>query len=330
MNDERPCTFTNLNITSKLSGRDNENLKTERIVQMSSITNKQLKGNFAENLVAEWISRVCLVRPVAVGTDIGIDLYCESIVKNNPYLHFWVQVKAIGKKDIKNRNGVEFASYKFKRSHLEYWARQPIPVYAFLVPVIDWPPKYPDRIYAVRITKHVIENGLPIKDTIKLETSECTEFASIDKDWNQFIAEVVPVDSAILLLSKGLVTNVEFLGSKQTHYAKGFVLKYADEILNKARDAIIMLGSEALERQNDDYKGIRHLCEDLASFFIRNMHELGVNFLVKSALRDGNSQRALQYVDKIQREVESRKDIDEATKLEYTSKLVILRRKITG
>lgn len=64
---------------------------------MPTISDKQLKGNFAENLVAEWLSRACLVRPVAVGTDIGIDLYCESLVDNNPHLHFWVQVKAIGK-----------------------------------------------------------------------------------------------------------------------------------------------------------------------------------------------------------------------------------------
>ena len=295
---------------------------------MPSITNEQLKGNFAENLLAEWISRVCLVRPVAVGTDIGIDLYCESIVENNPFLHFWVQVKAISEKDITVKDGIEFASYRFKRSHLEYWSRQPIPVYAFLVPVIGWPPKYPDRIYAVRITKHIIENGLPEKGTIKLETSECAEFSSIDKDWGQFISEVVPVDSAILLLSKGLVTNVEFLGSKQTHYAKGFALKYAETILNKVRDAIVLLGSDTLERQNDDYKGIRHLCENLASFFIRNIHELGVNFLVESALKDGDTQRAIQYVDKVQHEVESRKDIDDDLKLEYFSKLDSLRKRI--
>lgn len=295
---------------------------------MPSITNKQLKGNFAENLVAEWISRVCLVRPVAVGTDIGVDLYCESIVENNPYLHFWVQVKAITEKDITVKDGFEFASYRFNRGHLEYWSRQPIPVYAFLVPVIGWPPKYPDRIYAVRITKHVIENGLPKKDSIKLETSECTEFSSIDKDWNQFVTEVVPVDSAILLLSKGLVTNVEFLGSKQTHYAKGFALNYSNDILNKVRDAVVLLGTDALERQNDDYKGIRHLCEDLTSFFTRNMHELGLNFLVESALKDGNTQKALQYVDRVQHEFESRKDIDEATKSAYLTKLDDLRKKI--
>jgi len=61
---------------------------------------EQLKGNYAENLVAEWLSRVCLVRPVASGTDIGIDLYCESVVGNKPYHHFWVQVKTITSKDI--------------------------------------------------------------------------------------------------------------------------------------------------------------------------------------------------------------------------------------
>ena len=40
---------------------------------------KGQKGNFAEATVAAWLSRRCLVRPVATGTDIGVDLYCESL-----------------------------------------------------------------------------------------------------------------------------------------------------------------------------------------------------------------------------------------------------------
>jgi hypothetical protein len=163
-----------------------------------------------------------------------------------------------------------------------------------------------------------------------LETSDCTEFSSLDKDWRQFIAEVVPVDSAILLLSKGVVTNIEFLGSEQKHYAKGFALKYSNAILDKIRDAVVILGYDALERENDDFKGVRWFCEAVASLFTININELGVNFLVESALKDGDTQKAIMYIENIKNKVASRLDIDETTKTEYISKLEALHYKIKG
>src|SRR5690606_9315939 len=56
------------------------------------------KGNAGENYVAYLLSTFCIVRPVASGTDIGIDLYCELPIANEKgniitYLHFGVQVK---------------------------------------------------------------------------------------------------------------------------------------------------------------------------------------------------------------------------------------------
>lgn len=55
-------------------------------------------GNTGENYVAYQLSRFCIVRPVAGGTDIGIDLYCElplyeKVSDVSTYLHFGVQVK---------------------------------------------------------------------------------------------------------------------------------------------------------------------------------------------------------------------------------------------
>lgn len=297
---------------------------------MPTISNKQLKGNFAENLVAEWLSRSCLVRPVAVGTDIGIDLYCESLVENNPHLHFWVQVKAIGKRNITKRDGVEFASYRFKRSHLEYWARQPIPVYAFLVPVLEWPPKYPERVYGIPITRKIIEDGIPESKTVKLETSEGTEFASVDNDWNKFISQIVPADTAILLFSKGVISKIDFVGSAQQHFPKGFALKYSDKIMDAIRDSVVVLGSETLESENDEYKGYRQACEDIASLYTKWMHDLGAKFLVESALRDGNIRRALEYVNKIQQGIIARTDIDEAKKGNLLSNIEDLRKRITS
>jgi hypothetical protein len=54
---------------------------------------EHLKANYGVALVMEKFSAGCLVRPVAAGTDVGVDLYCESVAEGKPFLHFWVQVK---------------------------------------------------------------------------------------------------------------------------------------------------------------------------------------------------------------------------------------------
>lgn len=92
----------------------------------------RLKGSRAEFLVASCLSRRCYVRPVASGTDTGIDLYCEAVelADGEPFLHFWVQVKSGS--GIRHHNSG--AAFSFKCRDIEYWLRQPVPVYAFLVP----------------------------------------------------------------------------------------------------------------------------------------------------------------------------------------------------
>jgi hypothetical protein len=75
------------------------------------------------------------------GHDTGIDLYCEKVKDGIPYLHFWCQIKSSNKwKGIKN-------SIKFngKKNHINYWLKQPAPVFIFLVPDIrdlSEPPYY--------------------------------------------------------------------------------------------------------------------------------------------------------------------------------------------
>src|SRR3972149_10663620 len=107
---------------------------------MTSVDLNRLKGNYAEHSVASTRGRVCLVRPVAEGTDVGVDLYCESLLGGTPFLHFWVQVKAIDSKHIGEENEKEVVWYDFESKHLRYWDHQPIPIYAFLVLVDQWPP----------------------------------------------------------------------------------------------------------------------------------------------------------------------------------------------
>ena len=59
------------------------------------ITDEQIKGNWAEQYIAsELSSQGCFIRQVTQGHDSGIDLYCETIVNNAPFLHFWCQIKS--------------------------------------------------------------------------------------------------------------------------------------------------------------------------------------------------------------------------------------------
>lgn len=116
-----------------------------------------LKGNYGEHLVAQILSRSCFVRPVVGHTDIGIDLYCESIIDSNPFLHFFAQVKS--SKDFTNEAAQ--ISCPFPVSALQYWARQPVPVLGFLVPT-QWPPENIHYIHVVDITFEILESGLAV------------------------------------------------------------------------------------------------------------------------------------------------------------------------
>jgi hypothetical protein len=112
-----------------------------------------LKGQFGEAYVAARLSSDCIVR-LTTSLDVGVDLYCETIRENKAFLHFWCQVKT-GKKDGRGRFKYDIANdsarYSFERKHLEYWEKQPVPVFAALVPT-SWPPDpYPD-VYIIDIT----------------------------------------------------------------------------------------------------------------------------------------------------------------------------------
>jgi hypothetical protein len=126
---------------------------------MTYIDEKRAKGNYGVFLVASKLSKFCLVRPVSEGTDQGIDLFCESFEDafrgGRPFLHFWVQVKTL-KGIQKNSN---FASFSFDVNHLNYWGRQPVPVFAFLVPIESLDSEEPFRFYVIDFTRQILENN---------------------------------------------------------------------------------------------------------------------------------------------------------------------------
>lgn len=107
-----------------------------------TITDNQLKGNWGEDYIASNLAaNDCFVRRVTQGLDTGIDLYCEMIKDGEPFLHFWCQVKTSEEwsgeeEQVSAPSDIE----KYK----EYWLRQPVPVFIFLVPDLrdQYPPYY--------------------------------------------------------------------------------------------------------------------------------------------------------------------------------------------
>ncbi len=168
------------------------------------VPENRLKGNFGAAYVAALLSTDCLVRPVAADTDVGIDLYCETVQQRETFLHFWVQVKAGGQ--CRLAADKKSARCRFERVHLSYWARQPVPVFAALVPT-TWPVRSKPLVYIVDLTRYLIESGVPKSKGVSL-TSTSMLNPQDQESVLQFLREDVPRSHAILKCRDGVVANV--------------------------------------------------------------------------------------------------------------------------
>lgn len=266
---------------------------------MPQVDTNRLKGNYAQAVVAEWLSRSCLVRPVAEGTDIGVDLYCEAVVDQAPYLHFWAQVKAIPCARLVEKDGATMASFSFETRHLRYWERQPIPVYAFLVPLDDWPPTSPERVFGVRITEHIVRHGLPATASTTLTTSDSFGAATVDADISQFLLQIVPWDTSALLLRQGIVAPIPQLADQpEAKFPTGIGFQYLPRVLDTIRDASVHGLYHALlaEQVQPVQRPVRKKFESIAQFFESQMHPYGLSMLVRAAHKDGEIEKAKAYV----------------------------------
>jgi len=199
---------------------------------MPTIDENRLKGNFGASYVTSLLSSECLVRPVAVDTDVGVDLYCETIEASNPFIHFWVQVKA-GQQCHVLDNG-DSATCSFHKDHLEYWYRQPVPVYAALVPV-DWPVISDPAVYIVDITDQLIE-GIPLSgETVSLR-SKYKWLPGQRDSVRYFLRSIVPISTARAQCRLGIV-NKQLTHHK--NYELSFpvmpVTRFKDDIINQIR-----------------------------------------------------------------------------------------------
>jgi hypothetical protein len=266
---------------------------------MIIVDENRQKGNFAESIATAWLSRQCLVRPVASGTDIGIDLYCESLLGNSPFQHFWVQVKAITEKNIRDSNGRKSAWYRFDTKHLKYWKSQPVPVYAFLVPVIGKPFDDPRYIFSIRLTEHFVKEGIPDKSKVKYESSEGFAIESLEGDLSSFIRNFVPFDAAALLLLKGIIAPImqpDELAPEAI--PKNMILGHIDKIMSAIRLTSEMILAELVEARdkNEKMRNLRQQAEKLALIFESQLNVIGLTAIASSKELDKDLISTIRYL----------------------------------
>jgi|ERR1035441_6273723 hypothetical protein len=205
---------------------------------MPAVSDERLKGNYGTSVVIARFSADCLVRPVASDTDVGVDLYCETVDAGQPFLHFWVQVKT-GQQCRLNSLSTE-ASCSFDIDHLRYWHRQPVPVFAALVPT-EWPVEREPGIYIIDVTRWILERGFP-RDQASISLSSNYRCMPGDRDSvRAFLGQVVPATTARLRLSAGVIADEPTLMPKYERNRPFVpVLKYSEAILYQLRRTAAM------------------------------------------------------------------------------------------
>lgn len=156
-------------------------------------TDAQLKGNWAEQYIAEQLSKSgCLIRHVTQGHDSGIDLYCETTENGEPFLHFWCQIKT------KNRwkGKIKQLKYSERKKTIKYWLKQPIPVLIFLIPDLRNEPIIP--FYICNPLEFLFEKS--IKSFIKIKNQ---------KDLSQFLYNDLKILTYIWELKDGKVSHLK-------------------------------------------------------------------------------------------------------------------------
>ena len=212
------------------------NLPERKDWPLKKITANQVVGSQGEAFVSFLLSKYCLVRPVANGTDVGVDLYCEVLQGGIPHNHFWVQVKAQSKRTKRRRS--------LKISDLEYWSRQPIPVFIFFISLDDLVSFDTFKIDVVDLTDQFIKEdyidpkgrkGRNLNQDFVLNSLMAVE---------RFVFDTVPISDSRIQLRDGFIFPVKRTvhSSYILDYQARGVRKYSKQFIkNIGRTSAILL-----------------------------------------------------------------------------------------
>jgi len=269
---------------------------------MAIVDEKRLKGNYGAAVVTARLSGECLVRPVAADTDVGVDLYCETVVEGEPFLHFWIQVKA-GDQCKESADGGQ-ASCRFREDHLAYWLRQPVPVFAALVPC-EWPARSEPDIYIIDITDQSL-SGLR-SSTL---SSDYHWRAGDRETVRSFLRNVVPSTTARLQVSKGVIAPLPALRPDYVHTSPRVpVMRFKEDIQRQLRTTAslaVMMARREPELSAED-KAFRRRLASIAELFddADDQHWEVFMACALSRHKDGDYEAAVTLYDRARKCIEA-------------------------
>jgi hypothetical protein len=225
------------------------------------ITNNQLIGSRGESFVSFLLSKYCLVRPVANGTDIGVDLYCESLIEGVPHCHFWVQVKSVASGTTNKM--------KFRVRDLEYWSRQPIPVFIFLIPIEENLTLNNFHIQVFNMTEKFIQNP-ELNSSSNYKTLKSDFVISSPEHLKEFVNYSAPSATARLWLRDGIILPIK-KEVQQTYvlsYESRGIRKFSKAIMKKiGRMSALLLRDIVISDDISDFKKERSQLEKILETF---------------------------------------------------------------
>lgn len=190
------------------------------------ITVSQINGNKGEALISYLLSHYCLIRQVSSGTDVGVDLYCESIVENQPGHHFWIQVKASASGRFKSLKGADIA----------YWRRQPIPVFVFQLRLEESTSENSFDVRAINLTEEFIKNGPTLGNSLgTISPQQIHNLGELGK----FVKEIVPKTIARRAMLDGVIIPVKTI---ENEYLKTY---YGEDCHKFEKDIFTQVGRAA-------------------------------------------------------------------------------------
>lgn len=232
---------------------------------MPTVPVSRLKGNYGAAVVMARLTGECLVRPVPSDTDVGVDLYCETVIENRPFLHFWIQVKA-GEQCKLDEGGTSVSS-RFDTGHLTYWGRQPVPVFAALVPS-GWPPEAEPDVWIVDVTTHLILGDIPLEGNSATLRSDYRWPPAARAPVESFLRDTVPVTTARLQCSRGVVAAVptltpEYVRITPSVPVRRFKIRILDQLRTTAANSIFfsLLFDGPLEEDKEFRRLLAHIVE---------------------------------------------------------------------
>jgi hypothetical protein len=259
---------------------------------MPIVEQNRLKGNYGAAYLTSVLSSQCLVRPVAVDTDLGVDLYCETVEEGSPFLHFWMQVKT-GRKQCRLQQEGTYASSSFDVDHLKYWCQQPVPVYAALVPV-DWPISKQPYVYIVKLSDKLIDCKQLRGKTVTLRSD--LVWAPNDRNAvRSFLRDTVPESTARMSCKQGVVASAPTLHPEYEKRVPAVpVSRFSAEILHQIRrtaafSIIFMYHQNDLRDEN---KYFRQKVASILETFSSDQHWENFFALALSSHSDKDYERA--------------------------------------